>query len=80
MVGESVSASGILQIVASIGSLIEDFVPPTINYKEEDSECDLDYVPNKSRMAKVENVLINNFGPGGNNATAIIKKYGGKCL
>ncbi len=77
MVGESVSAGGILQIAASIGSLEKNFIPPTINYKEKDIDCDLDCVPNESRQQKVNNILINNFGPGGNNATAIIKRYGG---
>jgi len=77
MIGESVSAGGILQIAASIGSLEQNFIPPTINYKEKDDDCDLDYVPNESRQQKVNNILINNFGPGGNNATAIIKRYGG---
>jgi 3-oxoacyl-[acyl-carrier-protein] synthase II len=77
MIGESVSAGGMLQIASSVGSLEKDFIPPTINYKEKDVECDLNYVSNKSRHKKVNHILINNFGPGGNNATAIIKRYGG---
>lgn len=77
MVGECVSAGGILQIAASIGSLEKDFIPPTINYKEIDPDCGLDCVTNKSRQQRSNNILINNFGPGGNNATAIIKRYGG---
>ncbi|MCM8796109.1 MAG: beta-ketoacyl-[acyl-carrier-protein] synthase family protein [Candidatus Omnitrophica bacterium] len=77
MVGESVSAAGLLQIAAAIGSLEKDFIPPTINYKEKDDACDLDYVPNQSRQEKVNHILINDFGPGGNNASAIIKRYGG---
>ncbi|MCK4816972.1 beta-ketoacyl-[acyl-carrier-protein] synthase family protein, partial [bacterium] len=76
MIGESVSASGCFQIAASVGALTEGFIPPTINYKEPDAECDLDCVPNISRKQDVKNVLINNFGPGGNNSTAIIAKYG----
>ena len=67
MLGESVSASGALQIIAAIGAMKQGFVPPTINYKEKDPECDLDIVPNKSRKQEINNVLINNFGPGGNN-------------
>ncbi len=76
MVGESVSAGGILQVAASLGSLAKDFIPPTLNYQEKDSVCDLDYVPNEPRPQRVNNILINNFGPGGNNATVIIKRYG----
>ena len=75
MVGESVSAGGVLQIAAAIGSIHQSFIPPTINYKEKDPLCDLDYVVNQSREMDIENILINNFGPGGNNATAIIKQY-----
>jgi len=77
MMGESVSAGGLLQTAAAIGSLNESFIPPTINYKEKDILCDLDCVPNQLRKENVDNILVNNFGPGGNNATAIIKKYGG---
>jgi 3-oxoacyl-(acyl-carrier-protein) synthase len=75
MIGEAVSASGVLQIAAAIGAITKGFIPPTINYEESDPECGLDYVPNKSREQEVKNVLINNFGPGGNNASAILCKY-----
>jgi 3-oxoacyl-[acyl-carrier-protein] synthase II len=75
MVGEPFSAGGLLQIAASLGSITYGFIPPTINYIERDEECDLDYVPNKSRITRIKNVLINNFGPGGNNASLVISKY-----
>lgn len=75
MVGETVSANGGLQVAASIAAITRGFIPPTINYKEQDPDCDLDYVPNKAREKKIKNVLINNFGPGGNNTSAIIGKY-----
>ncbi len=75
MIGETVSAAGILQIAAALGAMKNNFIPPTINYKDPDPACGLDYVPNKKRKKTVKNVLINNFGPGGNNASAVIKKY-----
>ncbi|MBI5056885.1 MAG: beta-ketoacyl-[acyl-carrier-protein] synthase family protein [Nitrospirae bacterium] len=75
MTGETFSASGLLQVAASMGSIVNGFVPPTINYKVRDNDCDLDYVANKSRTARVNNVLINNFGPGGSNASVIISRY-----
>ncbi|MCP4649059.1 MAG: beta-ketoacyl-[acyl-carrier-protein] synthase family protein [PVC group bacterium] len=75
MIGESISANGVLQIAASLGAINESFIPPTINYENPDPECDLDYVPNTFRKQTVNNVLINNFGPGGNNAAAVIAKY-----
>lgn len=75
MIGESVSASGCFQVAASVAALAEDLIPPTINYQEKDPECDLNYVPNKARKQELNNILVNCFGPGGNNATAIISKY-----
>jgi 3-oxoacyl-[acyl-carrier-protein] synthase II len=75
MIGEAVSAAGVLQISAAIGAIENNFVPPTINYQEKDPECDLDYVANKAKEKAIKNVLINNFGPGGNNAACVISKY-----
>jgi 3-oxoacyl-(acyl-carrier-protein) synthase len=75
MTGEPFSAGGLFQIAASIGSMYKGFIPPTINYKVRDADCDLDYVANKSRIARINNVLVNNFGPGGNNAAFILSKW-----
>jgi 3-oxoacyl-[acyl-carrier-protein] synthase II len=75
MTGESFSAGGGFQIAASIGSIEHGFIPPTINYEVRDDECDLDYVVNKSRIGRINNILINNFGPCGNNASLIISRY-----
>src|SRR4030043_561430 len=75
MIGDPFSAGGLLQIAASVGSMVNGFVSPTINYRVKDDDCGLDYVANKSRMARINNILINNFGPGGNNASLIISRY-----
>jgi 3-oxoacyl-[acyl-carrier-protein] synthase II len=75
MTGEPFSAGGLLQITASIGSLAKGFIPPTINYKIRDEECDLDYVANRSRKARLKNILMNNYGPGGHNSSLVISKY-----
>jgi 3-oxoacyl-[acyl-carrier-protein] synthase II len=75
MIGEPFSAGGLLQIAASIGSIVNGFIPPTINYQVRDNDCDLDYVANKSRIVRINNVLINNFGPGGSNAAFILSKW-----
>jgi 3-oxoacyl-[acyl-carrier-protein] synthase II len=75
MIGEPFSAGGMLQVAASVGSIVKGFVPPTINYETRDDDCDFDYVENKSRVSRTKNVLINNFGPGGNNASLIISRY-----
>ncbi len=75
MIGETFSAGGLFQIAAAIGSMYHGFIPPTINYEIEDDDCDLDYVANKSRVTRINNVLINNYGPGGSNAAFILSKW-----
>lgn len=75
MIGETFSAGGLFQIASSVGSMQYGFIPPTINYRERDEECDLDYVANTSRLGRINNILVNNFGPGGNNASLVLSKY-----
>ena len=74
MVGESISAAGLLQVCAGIRAINKQKIPPTVNYQYPDSECDLDYVANKSRTQEVKYVLVNCFGPDGHNTSAIIGK------
>ncbi len=74
MLGETFSASSILQIISSIGAMHRGIVPPTINYKESDSDCDIDCVPNKSRRKDIKTVLITSFGPGGYNSACVLEK------
>jgi 3-oxoacyl-[acyl-carrier-protein] synthase II len=75
MTGECYDASGALQTIAASMSLNTYTIPPTINYKERDPECDLDYVANIARVLPVKNVLINTFSRLGNNSSLIISKY-----
>jgi 3-oxoacyl-[acyl-carrier-protein] synthase II len=75
MIGESFSASGGLNLAASLGIFEEGFIPPTINYVQPDRRCDLDYVPNKSQKNKVRNILVNSFSPTGSNSTLTVGKY-----
>src|SRR4030043_10629 len=72
MIGDPFSAGGLLQIAASFDTIVNGFIPPTINHRIRDNDCDLDYVANKTRLARINNVLINNFGPGGSNASLVI--------
>lgn len=72
MVGESFSASGAMNLAASLGAIERNFLPPTINYVEKDRRCDLDCVPNKMRKKDVDKVLINSFSPTGNNSSLVI--------
>ena len=73
--GHSIAGSGALELIGCILSLRDQVVPPTINYKVPDPECDLDYVPNAARDAEVEFALSNSFGFGGTNACLIFKRY-----
>ncbi len=75
MVGESFSASGALAIVAAIGAIQRQMIPPTVNYVEKDPECDLDYVPNIARQKRINNVLILSSDPYGNNSAIVVGKY-----
>jgi len=55
--------------------LQEGVVPPTINYKEKDPECDLDYTPNKMKKRNIRYALKNSLGFGGHNASLVFKKW-----
>ncbi len=75
MVGECYSVSGALSVTAAVGSLVKGFIPPTVNYKERDENCDLDYVPNKSRKQKLDKILVVNFAPHGSCSNIVIGQY-----
>ncbi len=77
MTGECFSASGALQAAAAVSAIERQKVPPTINYRQVDPRCDLNHVVNEARDCKVNNVLINAFGPTGNNASLVISKFKG---
>lgn len=75
MIGHPFGASGGIQLIACALSMVNDCIPPTINYEVPDPECDLDYVPNEKRKYKVNNALLNSFGIGGNNASLIFSRF-----
>ena len=74
MTGHMLGAAGAAEAVAGVLAIKEGFIPPTIGYRVPDGECDLDYVPNKARDAKVDFVLSNSFGFGGHNACIALKR------
>lgn len=75
MLGECLSASAALEVAAGVLALENQLIPATINYQEKDPDCSLDCVPNKSRQSKLNNILINSFGPGGSNAVMVLSKF-----
>ena len=74
MIGHLVGAAGIASVLAAVGSIRDQVIPPTANLRTPDPECDLDYVPLTARKAKVETVAVDGFGFGGQNAVAIFRR------
>ena len=69
MTGHTLGAAGAIESVYTVLAITRGMIPPTINYEYPDPECDLDYVPNRARPAKIRLALNNSFGFGGTNAT-----------
>jgi 3-oxoacyl-[acyl-carrier-protein] synthase II len=76
MLGHMVGAAGAIETAICIMVIQHGIIPPTINLTQPDPECDLDYVPNVSRQAKVTTTLSNSFGFGGHNSVLILREYG----
>lgn len=77
MTGHMFGAAGGVEAIALVKSMQEGIIPPTINLKHPDLDCDLDYVPNVARRAEVNIGLSNSFGFGGHNAVIALKAYRG---
>jgi len=75
MFGHLLGATGAVELIATILSINNGIIPPTINYEHPDPDCDLDYVPNKARKQPLNIALSESFGFGGHNAVLIVKKY-----
>ena len=75
MTGHLLGAAGGLEAAICALAVTNQILPPTINYETPDPDCDLDYVPNKARPAKLQHVLSNSFGFGGTNASLILSAH-----
>ena len=73
--GHLLGAAGAVEAITCIKAIEDSFVPPTINYKVPDEECDLDIVPNTGRNKEIKYTMSNSLGFGGHNSTIVIKKY-----
>jgi len=75
MIGQPLAATGTIQFITAALAIENSCLPPTINYEEPDPDCDLDYVPNQARVHEVKAAMVNSFGQGGNNISAILKRF-----
>ena len=76
MTGHLLGAAGGVEAAICALAIARGVIPPTINYTTPDPECDLDYVPNTAREARVQHVLTNSFGFGGTNACLVLSRVG----
>jgi 3-oxoacyl-[acyl-carrier-protein] synthase II len=75
MTGHMMGATGALEAIFCVQAIRDGILPPTIHYETPDPECDLDYIPNKSRELKITLAISNAFGFGGHNAVLAVRKY-----
>lgn len=73
-IGHCLGAAGGLEAVISIMAMQKGILPPTINQTQKDPDCDLDYIPNIAREAKIDTIMSNSFGFGGTNGVVIFKR------
>jgi 3-oxoacyl-[acyl-carrier-protein] synthase II len=77
MMGHLIAAAGVTELIVCLMAIRDNVLPPTINYENPDTNCDLDYIPNTARDAKCDYALNNSFGFGGQNITLIAGRFRG---
>ena len=77
MIGHCLGAAGAIEAVATVLTIVNSLIPPTINLTDPDPECDLDYVPGESRFARVDVAASNSFGFGGHDVALVFSRLDG---
>ncbi len=77
MIGHCLGASGAIEAVATVLTVVNSLAPPTINLTDPDPECDLDFIPLEARFMKVDAAASNSFGFGGHNVTLVFRRFDG---
>jgi len=75
MLGHLIAAAGAVELITCIKAIHKGWLPPTINYETKDPECDLDYIPNQAREKRVDHVMSNSFGFGGQNISLVVSRF-----
>jgi 3-oxoacyl-[acyl-carrier-protein] synthase II len=75
MIGHTLGAAGAIEAAICVQTILTGIIPPTINLHHPDPECDLDYVPNEARHARVNVAMSNSMGFGGHNTCLLFKRY-----
>jgi 3-oxoacyl-[acyl-carrier-protein] synthase II len=75
MTGHLLGAAGAIEALYCLKALEDNIIPPTINYRTPDPDCDLDYVPNEARPADLTYVMSNSLGFGGHNVSLVLGRY-----
>ncbi len=75
MLGHLIAAAGAVELIICIMALQKNVLPPTINYEQPDPELDLDYIPNQAREKRVDHILSNSFGFGGQNISLVVSRF-----
>jgi len=75
MTGHLIGASGAVEAIICIKTILEGCLPPTINYEQPDPDCDLDYVPNVARAKPINATLSNSLGFGGHNTALVVSRF-----
>jgi 3-oxoacyl-[acyl-carrier-protein] synthase II len=74
MIGHTISAAGAIELATTVLAVRDQIAPPTINYRVPDPECDLHYVPNQPRPARIRAAISNSFGFGGHNDCLLVRE------